>query len=145
MADFISKLSWFVILIAVGFLVLLIVKKQAFLATIYFLLLIINFFLLIQLEKNKNKLKEIGIKIEELNFKAAKSDFGNIRINETKNLVNEFGTEMKLEDYKIDQEKKYRDISKKILDLETKLNEKFDLLGKAILKIDKEKKSKSDT
>ncbi len=128
--NLISKLTWFAILVSIVLLIPLILNNQFFLSIAYTITLVLIISILIQLEKQRRLLDEIKAKIEGLDLKS---------LNETKKLVNEFSTELKLDQYKAEQEKKYREISKKILELESKMNEKFDLLGKAILKINKEK------
>jgi len=50
------------------------------------------------------------------------------------------GLETELDQYRLEQERKYRDVVRKVLDLDNKLNKKFKLLGESILKISKEKK-----
>jgi hypothetical protein len=45
--------------------------------------------------------------------------------------------ETDLEQYKIEQERKYRDVVRKVLDLDNKLKKKFKLLGESIIKISK--------
>ena len=45
------------------------------------------------------------------------------------------------ENYKIEQEKKYRDVVRKVLEMDNKLNTKFKLLGEVLLKMGKEKKN----
>ena len=49
--------------------------------------------------------------------------------------------ENELQEMKHDQEKKYRDVVRKVLEVDNKLNTKYKLLGEAILKVSKEKKS----
>ncbi len=48
--------------------------------------------------------------------------------------------ESELGQYKQEQEKKYRDVVRKVLEMDNKLNTKFKLLGEVILKLDKETK-----
>ena len=47
--------------------------------------------------------------------------------------------ETELDHYRLEQEKKYRDVVRKVLDLDNKFNKKFKLLGESILKISKER------
>ena len=48
--------------------------------------------------------------------------------------------ENELENFKIENEKKYRDVVRKVLELENKLNKKYKLLGEAIVQLSKRKK-----
>jgi len=50
-----------------------------------------------------------------------------------------FRLETELDQYKLEQERKYRDVVRKVLDLDNKLNKKFKLLGESIIKISKKK------
>ena len=52
-----------------------------------------------------------------------------------------FGLETELDQYKLEQERKYRDVVRKVLDLDNKLNKKFKLLGESIIKISKGKEN----
>jgi hypothetical protein len=43
-----------------------------------------------------------------------------------------------LDSYKVEQEKKYRDLVRKILEVDNKLNRKYKLLGESVIKLSKE-------
>ena len=51
-----------------------------------------------------------------------------------------FKLENELENRRIEQERKYRDLVRKVLEIDNKLNTKFKLLGEIILKLSKERK-----
>ena len=44
------------------------------------------------------------------------------------------------ENYKIEQEKKYRDVIRKVLEIDNDLNKKYKLLGESIIKLNKDMK-----
>ena len=129
------KSVYFVAMISVIFFVILLIIKQFLLSIAFSFVLATIIILFVQLEKLRQKINEANLKTEYmLKLKPIKDEATS---NETKKLINEFSVELKLEEYKIEQEKRYRELSKNILDLDTKVNEKFDLLGRAILKLNK--------
>ena len=83
--------------------------------------------------KIKNTVKNIDLKPVEEEIKKMKK-----RQTEYFMKVSELKTE--LDQYKMEQERKYRDVVRKVLDLDNKLNKKFKLLGESIIKISKKKK-----
>jgi len=50
-----------------------------------------------------------------------------------------FRLEGELEERRLEQERKYRDVVRKVLEIDNKLNTKFKLLGEVLLKLGKEK------
>ncbi|MBS3052229.1 MAG: hypothetical protein J4428_02575 [Candidatus Aenigmarchaeota archaeon] len=54
--------------------------------------------------------------------------------------LDNFNSEMKLEDFRREQEKKYREITKRVFELDNKFVEKFDTLGKVVVKLGKDLK-----
>lgn len=55
--------------------------------------------------------------------------------------IESFNNEIKFENYKKEQEKSIREISKKIFELDNKFTGKFETLGKAVIKLSKDKKN----
>lgn len=51
-----------------------------------------------------------------------------------------FKLEDELHQYEADEEKKYRDVVRKVLDMDNKFARKFNLLGENIIELSKEKK-----
>lgn len=131
MPNYVSIFPWVSFVVAVSLLVPILFNRLWFLGAIYAIVLVLIFFILLQLERQRKAADEMNSLREEMSRS---------RLNETKRLVGEFSTEMKLEGYKKVQEKKFREISKKVLELDNKYNERFDLLGKAVVKLSKEKK-----
>ena len=52
-----------------------------------------------------------------------------------------FKLESELDERRLEQERKYRDVVRKVLEIDNKLNTKFKLLGEVVLKLSKERKS----
>ena len=51
-----------------------------------------------------------------------------------------FRLEDELQQYKNEEEKKYRDVVRKVLDVDNKFTRKFNLLGETVLEVSKKKK-----
>jgi uncharacterized membrane protein len=90
-------------------------------------------------ETRKDKqLARIEKKIDEINVNKVAAKIDALRDEQTNSLLKAFEVEMELSKYKDEQEEKYREVVKKVLELENKLNEKYELLGKSIIKLSKE-------
>jgi uncharacterized membrane protein len=90
-------------------------------------------------ETRKDKqLERIEKKINEINVDKVAEKIDALRDEQTNSLLKAFEVEMELSKYKDEQEEKYREVVKKVLELENKLNEKYELLGKSIIKLSKE-------
>lgn len=99
------------------------------------LLVAFTFYKISKIEKSLEKTLEM---LEKIDLRPIKNTIKEHNKNQTEALLKTFEIEMNLEDYKKEQEKKYRDVVRRVLELDNKLNEKYDLLGKAILKINKD-------
>ncbi len=86
-------------------------------------------------EKNHNLLKRLYDAPEDIIKKLKALENENIEER-----LNNFNLEMKLEGLKKNQESSSREIAKKIFEVDNKFTEKFDLLGKAVVKISKNSK-----
>ncbi len=105
-------------------------------------------------QSEKRKIKKIKEDLEKLNLRPLEKKIRNIREEQTDYLTRNFKLELELNEQKKelnelqqklekipkDQEIKYREIARKVLDLDNRINEKFKLLGEAILKISEEKR-----
>jgi len=83
--------------------------------------------------KIKNAIKSIDLKTIEEEIKKIKK-----QEEECSKKISRLENE--LDQYKLEQERKYRDVVRKVLDLDNKLNKKFKLLGESIIKISKGRK-----
>jgi len=130
-------LIWFLTII---FLVINFVYYQTY-ELISLLILFILTGIIIYLNESHRK-SFWGIKKPEKDFdlKPVEEEIKNMGKQQTEcyTKVNRLNAE--LEQYKFEQEKKYRDVVRKVLDLDNKLNKKFKLLGESIIKISKKKK-----
>ena len=96
-------------------------------------------FLAYSFDSRKKSLKRIMELVEKINLTPLEEFVKEIEKLE-KNTSNLSKLEKELEDHKVEQEKKYRDVVRKVLEMDNKLNTKFRRLGEAILEL----KKKSD-
>jgi hypothetical protein len=90
--------------------------------------------------KTETSIEKILDRVEKINLKSVEDEIKKVNEQQTECLLKAFNLEMNLENYKIEQEKKYRDIARKVLEVDNKVNEKFELLGKVMLKLSKDSK-----
>jgi hypothetical protein len=133
------KIFWLIWALSVILLLLTSVKYEVFEAIIYLLLFVLIGFLAYSLNSNKKSFKKIMSTIEKIDFTPLEEGVKNIEKSQKECYLRLFKLENELNEYKIEQEMKYRDLVRKILEVDNKLNTKFKLLGEVILKLSKEK------
>ncbi|MEM4397880.1 MAG: hypothetical protein QW757_04630 [Candidatus Woesearchaeota archaeon] len=109
--------------------------------SIFFLVSILDLLAIILLYKEVKRddtIKKIEKKIDNIDVDKIIKKLDNLRDDQTNYLTKAFEVEMDLAKYKEEQEEKYREIVKKVLELDNKLTEKYELLGKSILKLSKD-------
>jgi len=77
--------------------------------------------------------------MKSIDLKPVEEEIKKIKKEQEECSTKVFRLETELDQYKLEQERKYRDVVRKVLDLDNKLNKKFKLLGESILKISKRK------
>jgi len=90
----------------------------------------------------KQKLKKIADIVNEIDISPIEDGIKTIEKNQSEHLTKISKLENNFEKYKEEQEKKYRDVVRKVLDIDNELNKKFKTLGECILKISKELEEK---
>ena len=110
-------------------------------AIIYLALFTLVGFLAYSFDSNKKSLKKIMGKVEKIDLTPLDDFVKNIENSQEKITSDLSKLEKELEERRLEQEKKYRDLVRKVLEIDNKLNTKFKLLGEVILKLSKEKKS----
>ncbi|MCS7135076.1 MAG: hypothetical protein N3E38_01695 [Candidatus Aenigmarchaeota archaeon] len=112
--------------------------------SIVLVILLVNLLTLLILHINMNKredvLKKIEKKIESIDFDKIVKKIDSLRDEQTNYMLKGFEVEMELAKYKEEQEEKYREVVKKILELDNKFTEKYELLGKTVIKLSKDGK-----
>ncbi|MEM0473500.1 MAG: hypothetical protein QXF88_02150 [Candidatus Aenigmatarchaeota archaeon] len=89
---------------------------------------------------NEESIERIEKKIDKIDVNKIIQKINEFRDEQTNANIKAFDVEMKLEEYKQEQEEKYRDVVKKVLEIDNKLTEKYELLGKTVLKLSKDMK-----
>ncbi|MEM5878707.1 MAG: hypothetical protein QXF12_07575 [Candidatus Aenigmatarchaeota archaeon] len=89
---------------------------------------------------NQESIERIEKKIDKIDVSKIIQKINEFRDEQTNANIKAFDVEMKLEEYKKEQEEKYRDVVKKVLEIDNKLTEKYELLGKTVLKLSKDMK-----
>ncbi|MEM5799219.1 MAG: hypothetical protein QXZ43_00935 [Candidatus Aenigmatarchaeota archaeon] len=138
------NIFWVIILVSLALSLLFAIKEFS----IFFAISILNLLALIILykeDKTNELIKKIEKKIENINVDKIIKKIDNLRDDQTNYLTKVFEVEMNLAKFREEQEEKYREIVKKVLDLDNKLTEKYELLGKSILKLSKDTKKVSYT
>lgn len=91
-------------------------------------------------ESNKKSFLKIKNAVKSIDLKPVEEEIKNLKKRQVECSRKVSGLENELDQYKLEQERKYRDVVRKVLDLDNKLNKKFKLLGESIIKISKKRK-----
>ena len=93
-------------------------------------------------ESNRRVFQKLITMVEDINLKPLEDGIKKIERVQREFYLRLFKLETELEEHKLERERKYRDVVRKVLDLENKLNRKFKLLGETIIKVSKEVKER---
>jgi len=93
-------------------------------------------------ESNRRVFQKLITMVEDINLKPLEDGIKKIERVQRECYLRLFKLETELEEHKLERERKYRDVVRKVLDLENKLNRKFKLLGETIIKVSKEVKER---
>jgi len=130
---------WLIWFLAIIFLGVIFVSYKIY-ELIFFLVLFafigINIYVYESRKKTFLKFKKT---IKSVNLGSVEEEFKKIGKKQGECFTKISILETDLNQYKLDEERKYRDVVRKVLDLDNKVNNKFNLLGKSIIKISKEK------
>lgn len=113
---------------------------------IYEAILFLLFFLLVGIimyfqTRNVRQQRRLAIMIKNINFRPLEEEIKKIEERHKESMLRVFSLERKLGDfdnYKIEQEKKYREIVRKVLDVDNEVNRKYKLLGETLIKLSKD-------
>jgi len=92
-------------------------------------------------ERQRKLTNRLEIMIRNIDFKPIEDEIKKISGERTGFYAKIFSIEDNLGEYKKDREEKYRDVVKKVLQMDNKLNEKFKLVGDAVLRLKNEIKN----
>jgi len=86
-------------------------------------------------ESQKKLIKRLEIILKSIDFKPLEEEIKKIRKEQIGFYSKIFSLEDELGGYKQNREKKYRDVVRKVLEMDNKLNKKFKLVGEAVVKL----------
>jgi len=84
--------------------------------------------------------KKLVSEINGVDFSPLKDGIRDIKKQRAEYQLKLFDLELKMKELEKEREQKYRDVVRKVLEMDNKLNEKFKLLGESIIRISKQKK-----
>jgi len=135
------KIFWSIWVLTLILLFITLVEYESFEIIIYLALFALVGFLGYSLNLNKKSFKKILGIVERIDFTPLEEGVKKIEASQKECFLRLFKLENDLEERKIEQERKYRDLVRKILEVDNKLNTKFRLLGEVMLKLSKERKA----
>ena len=135
------KVFWLIWVLTLILLFLTLVKYEVFETIIYLALFALVGFLGYSFNSSKKSFKKILGIVEKIDLTPLEEGVKKIERSQKECYLRLFRLENELEERRLEQEKKYRNIVRKVLEIDNKLNTKFKLLGEVILKLSKEKKS----
>jgi len=138
--EFFRRIFWLVWFWIIVFLVVTFVNYQIYGLILFLMLFILTGISVYLHESHKKSFLKIKKREESINLKPVKEEVKKEKKPEDKFFRKISRLEIELDQYKLEQEKKYRDVVRKVLDVDNKLNKKFKLLGESIIKISKEKR-----
>jgi hypothetical protein len=132
-------MKWFWVFVGLSLLINLFLAYKEFSPVLISSFLNILAIIILYIESRKDEyLARIEKKIDSININKVAEKIDALRDEQTSSLLKAFEVEMELSKYKYEQEEKYREVVKKVLELDNKLNEKYELLGKSIIKLSKD-------
>lgn len=131
------RIFWLIWIWTIVFLVITFINYK-----IYELILFLMLFVLIGInmylhESHKKLFLKMKNTRKSIDLKPVEEEIEKMKKQHAEYSKKVFGLETELDQYKLEQERKYRDVVRKVLDLDNKLNKKFKLLGESIIKISK--------
>lgn len=133
------KIFWLIWVLTLILLFLTLVKYETFEAIIYFALFILIGVLGYSLNRSKKSLKKILGIVEKIDLTPIEEGIKKIENSQKEYYLRLFKLENEMQEREVEQEMKYRDLVRKVLEIDNKLNTKFKLLGEVLLKLGKEK------
>ncbi len=134
----IDKIFWLLWSLSLILLIVISIRQFAFVNAALFLMLVLQGILYFQKNQNLEVLERIEKKVDKINFNPINVEIKKLREEHTEDLMKYFKFEMEFDKHLQEEENRYRELVKKILEVDNKLNEKHELLGKAILKLSKD-------
>lgn len=134
------KIFWTVWLLSIILLLMTLNVREAFDAILLLVLFTLTGVNMYVQESHDKTFERISKIVGDVDLKPLERGIEKIRKQQNAILMRNMKLEMNLEKLEAERERKYRDVVKKVLDMDNKLNEKFKLLGESIIKISKGRK-----
>ena len=134
------RIFWLIWFWAVIFLVITFTNYKFFELILFLVLFVLMGIIIYLHESHKKSFLKIKKTVKSIDLKPVEEEIREMGKRQEECFSKVFRLETELDQYKLEQERKYRDVVRKVLDLDNKLNKKFKLLGESIIKISKEKR-----
>jgi hypothetical protein len=134
----IREISWLALILAVIFLLMTIPNHDTTTLSLLFVLVILSGINLYHVELYRKKMRRVGEIMASIDFKPLELELKKIedKQEELSRKISHFENE--LEAHKVEEEKKYRDVVRKVLEMDNKFTKKFNLMGEAVVKLSKD-------
>jgi len=138
--NFFRRIFWLIWLWIIVFLVITFVNYKIYELILFLVLFVLTGIIIYLHELHKKSFLKIKNTVKSIDLKAVEEKIEKMVKRQEEFSRKVFRLETELDHYKLEQERKYRDVVRKVLDLDNKLNKKFRLLGESIIKIAGKKK-----
>jgi hypothetical protein len=132
-----NKVFWIIWGLIMIFLVAVFVKDKIIDMGLLSLLFILSGINLYVQESRKKMIKKLITMVDRIDFKPIEDGIRKIDRSNAECYTRLFRIENDIENYKLDQEKKYRDVVRKVLNIDNEFHTKFRILGETVIKISK--------
>lgn len=134
------KVFWSLWILSIVLLIVILRSSKTLDAIIFLVVFVLSGINMYILENYRVSINKIQTMIEGLNIEGIEMGLEKIRKQQSLFLMKNFKLEQELDNYKSGQEKKYRDVVKKVLNIDNTYNKKFKLIGETVVKISKDLK-----
>jgi uncharacterized membrane protein YhiD involved in acid resistance len=134
------RITWLIWILAIIFLAITITNYESSILTLLFVLIILTGIVLYNQELNKKRMKRIRHVLESIDMTTLEDGVKNMNRRQSECYSRIFSLENDLQKYKSEEENKYRDVVRKVLDVDNKFTRKCNLLGETIIEVSKKKK-----
>ena len=134
-------LFWIVWIITIIFLIITFSSYSVFNFVLFIILFVLTGIAMYSQVLNTKRFQRLKIMIKNFDFKPLEEEVTKIENKQKESSLKLLRLERSLDDfenYKIEQEKKYRDVVRKVLEIDNDLNKKYKLLGESIIKLNKD-------
>jgi hypothetical protein len=132
-----NKVFWIIWGLTMIFLVATFVKDKIIDMGFLSLLFVLTGINLYVQESRKKLIKKLVKMVDRIDFKPIEDGIRKIDRSNAECYTRLFKVENDIENYKLDQEKKYRDVVRKVLNIDNEFHTKFRILGETVIRLSK--------